>query len=355
MLDTTLSVNSIIEKAAASEKLTRAECTWLFSLDERSAEAGEVRSACSTLWRKKKKNSAMILAQIGIDVKPCPADCEFCSFGEGHTSFKPTYMDESEVAARTKNLAQHNDLYGLFLMAMHTYDLDRYLRIVEVAKRALQEAGSPSTQIWANVGDTDRSAFEEMKAAGVSGVYHVCRLGEGKYTKLEPTERIKTMHTVLEAGLQLYTCLEPVGPEQSPEELTENLFIGLELPVLQHAAMRRVAVPGSPLARYGQISNLRLSQLVATVGLAALGNPSIQWLGVHEPHEGSCFAGANSIFAESGVNPRDTAADTAMNRGFDMARCRKLLWESGYTSLTRTDGSSINLDYEYLVKTDSLT
>ena len=37
-----------------------------------------------------------------------------------------------------------------------------------------------------------------------------------------------------------------------------------------------------------------------------------------------------------------------------MNRCRKLLFECGFTSLLRGDESRIDLNYDYLVKTDSL-
>lgn len=69
------------------------------------------------------------------------------------------------------------------------------------------------------------------------------------------------MDNALEADLELYTCLEPIGPEHTPQMLVDNMFIGIERGIYQHAAMRRVAVPGSPLAKYGQISNLRLHRL----------------------------------------------------------------------------------------------
>lgn len=53
------------------------------------------------------------------------------------------------------------------------------------------------------------------------------------------------MDNALEADLELYTCLEPIGPEHTPQMLVDNMFIGIERGIYQHAAMRRVAVPGS--------------------------------------------------------------------------------------------------------------
>ncbi|OAA83864.1 hypothetical protein [Clostridium ljungdahlii] len=62
----------------------------------------------------------------------------------------------------------------------------------------------------------------------------------------------------------------------------------------------------------------------------------------------------NIITAESGANPRDCQIDTSKNRGMDMACCRRMLFECGFTNICRGDESKIPLDYEYLVKTRSL-
>jgi biotin synthase len=63
-----------------------------------------------------------------------------------------------------------------------------------------------------------------MQKAGIDGVYHVCRLGEGAYTKLDPKPRIATMENAKRAGLELLDCLEPIGPEHTANELV-NLYL----------------------------------------------------------------------------------------------------------------------------------
>jgi biotin synthase len=323
----------ILDRAQSKIALTRDDCKTLLQFSETSYEAGLIRVAALEARRALSNNTGMILAQIGIDVKPCPASCAFCSFGEGHTSMNEMYMDEDELAARTGDLCTQNDLYGLFLMVMHDYNKERLFKMIETARKAAPE----KTEIWVNAGDTDIDTFKEMRKRGACGVYHVCRLGEGNTTKLKPEARIQTMHNALDAGMKLYTCLEPIGPEHSIDELVDNMYIGLELPIFIHAAMRRVTVPGSPLAKYGMITNLRLAQIVAVVALAGMGRPSIKYIGVHEPHELSCAAGANSIFAESGVNPRDTVKETTGSRGWTMDRCRQLLWDTGWKVTASTE------------------
>lgn len=116
----------------------------------------------------------------------------------------------------------------------------------------------------------------------------------------------------------------------------------------QHAAMRRVYLSGAPLAHHGQLTERRLAQVVAVITLAALTCPETQSIAVHEPNLLGLAAGANTVYAETGANPRDVELDTAGHRGADMAACRKMLYETGFTSLRRGDDAGINLDVEYL-------
>lgn len=347
MLD--IQFQKILEKAENGIPLHREDCKYLLRLNEKSFEAGLLRAMASSVIRSKNENSAIILGQIGVDVKPCPGGCRFCTFGEKHTHFNTVRMADEELAEKIEEFCRYGDLYGLYLMTMHDYDMDYYLKCVELARKI-----APSTtQIWANIGDTSLEGFKELRAAGVTGVYHVCRLREGIDTDLKPEDRIRSMHNALEAGLELYTCCEPIGPEHSVDELVDNIFIGIEMDIYQHAAMRRVAVPGAPLAHYGQISELRLAQIVAVIALASATVPTMAYMGAHEPNELCYTSGANIITAESGANPRDNSEDTAQNRGMDMARCRKMMFECGFDYLRRGDESKIPLDFDYLIKTDS--
>ena len=347
----TTQLDKILEKAWSGIPLDRQDCRYLLSIDEKSFESGILRTAAASINRSKNDNSAIILGQIGVDVKPCPGGCKFCTFGEDHTQFKEIHISDEELEEKMTSFCKYDDLYGLYLMTMHDYDLDRYLEIISKAKSLAPK----TTQIWANVGDSSLDTLKEISKAGVTGIYHVCRIGEGIDTKLDPNDRIRTMKNALDAGLELYTCCEPIGPEHTVEQLVDNIFIGIEMGITQHAAMRRVAVPGAPLAKYGQISELRLAHIVAVISLCSVTVPTMAYMGVHEPNQLSYAAGANIITAESGANPRDSQADTSKNRGMDMARCRKMLFECGFDYIRRGDESKIPLNLEYLIKTDSLT
>jgi len=343
-------LEEIFEKAWTSVPLNREDCKYLLNVDEKSYEGALVRNTASSVIRSKNDNSAIILGQIGVDIKPCPGGCKFCTFGEHHTKFKPFMISRDELEQKMTEFCKDGDLYGLYLMTMHNYDYEHLLNVIRDAR----EIAPATTQIWANIGDSDYDRLREIRAAGVTGIYHVCRLREGVDTALDPKQRVQTMENARKAGLEVYTCCEPIGPEHTVDELVENIFIGIELGVYQHAAMRRVAVPGTPLAERGQISNLRLAQIIAAIALTSATLPTLAYMGLHEPCELGYLAGANIVTAESGANPRDTRTDTARGRGMDLAASRRLLFECGFDYLRRGDESRIPLNFDYLVKTNSL-
>ncbi|MDR0355857.1 MAG: hypothetical protein LBJ64_09020 [Deltaproteobacteria bacterium] len=337
-------VTDILDQAYAGRSLEKKDCSHLLSFDEWSPEAYATRSAAATIVRGRNDDSAIILGQIGLEMFPCPGNCGFCAFGKDHAVMPKSRITDEEFAAKLTDFCRDDDLYGLYLMCMHEYDLDFFLDKARLAKKMI--AGS--TRLLANVGDTEKEAFAAMKEAGITGAYHVSRLREGKATALNPKARVKTMENALDAGLQIFSCLEPVGPEHTVEEIVENMFVGIDLGCTQHAVMRRVPVPGTPLARCGQISNLRLGQMVAAVALATFSRPNMTYMGVHEPTEIGYVSGANVVTAETGVNPRDHMAETSANRGLDMDICRRMLLDCGFRHIRRGNEEKIPLDLDYV-------
>ena len=160
------------------------------------------------------------------------------------------------------------------------------------------------------------------------------------------------MENAKRAGLELLDCLEPIGPEHTPTELVEHMFITIEMGCMQSGVMKRVAVPGTPLAHYGQITDFKLSHILAVQSLAMLSMGRLPWIGVHEPNEMGYLSGANLICAETGINPRDTAKDTAAGRGLNMAASRRILYESGFAYLRRGDDSKVALTMDYVNQCD---
>ncbi len=336
----------VLASAAEGKGPNREECAYLLGLPPDSWEVGIMVGMADALARKRFGHNAILLAQIGVETAPCPGDCKFCAFGEGHTEFKRARLPLDEILRRATSLSESGDLYALFLMTMHETDMEFLLKTVESVRHALPA----QTQIVVNIGDFDLHQAAEIRSAGVNGAYHVCRLREGVDTGLDPARRRQTMSVVREAGLDLYYCCEPIGPEHTPEELAEQLFLGIECGCFQHAAMRRVFVPGAPLAARGQITERRLAQIVAVVSLTTLSCRETRSIAVHEPNLLGLAAGANTVYAESGANPRDTEADTSGHRGLGMGACRKMLYEAGFRELLRGDGTAVPVSLEYVLR-----
>lgn len=322
-------IHRIICRAQERIPPSKEDCVVLLNCPAISIEASAIRAVADAISRERFGNQAFVLGQIGIEINPCPGQCKFCSFAESHTSFTPSKMSLDEVLAGANNFTASGDLYAIFLMTMHGFDFDKLLAIVN----SMRERMSLQSQIVVNIGDFDRQQARLLRDAGVSGAYHIYRLREGIDTRLNPETRKQTITAIKDAGLDFYYCCEPIGPEHSSEELVEQLFIGIEVGCFQHAAMRRVYIPNSPLASYGQITELRLAQVTAVVALASLACSETKGIAVHEPNLIGLTSGANVIYAETGSNPRDTIEDTSALRGRDVSACKSMLYEAGFDFL----------------------
>lgn len=253
-------------------------------------------------------------------------------------------MSDEDIVAATKSFTQDGDLYGLWIMTMADYDVEDYLRVI----RLVRETAPACTNIYSNVGDTSREDFERMKEAGIDGVYHICRLGEGEVTKLDPKARMATIQNAIDAGLDVLNAVEPIGPEHSPEALAEQIELMKSTSPIQTGVMKRINVPGTPFEGTGEITSYELSLICAVQCLAHVDVNPLPWIGHHEPTPICYAAGSNLITAETGVNPRDTAADTSQNRGMDLTDCRTMLFEAGFTHLCKGDGTLVDLTPEYI-------
>lgn len=328
-------IMDIFEKAYAKQRITKNECIKLLSLDNASPEAAVMRGLASAIVRERTNNTGVIFAQIGLQCHPCKGNCSFCSFAEKHTQMPIIKMTDEEIIAATKSFTNGDQLFGLWLMTMADYNLDEYLKMTQVVK----DNKIGSAKLYTNIGDTSYEAFREIKAAGLDGVYHCWRLGEGKDTVFSPEQRKQTIINAKKAGLDILDALEPIGIEHTPEEMADHIFFSMEMETIQYGAMKRISVPGTPFEHTPEITNYALSKYAAAIVLTMASMKNLPWIGIHEPSIHGYMSGANLITAETGVNPRDTAVDTLQNRGIDIADCRRILKDAGYHYGARGNGS----------------
>lgn len=333
----------ILDDVQEGKRLTRTECAWLLHFPETSPEASLLRATSDFLSRRRFRDSGIIMGQIGIESAACPGKCRFCGFGEGHSLAVPHQMPIEEILQKADAFTKSRELHAVFLMTMHAFDCNHLLQTIRRVRAHIPD----DIQIILNIGDFDRVQAQEFKAAGAGGAYHICRLREGADTAIAPGQRVATIRNIKDCGMDWYYCCEPIGPEHSPEELANQIFLGIEYGCVQHAAMRRVYFPTSPLAPMGQISELRLAQVVAAVTLAALQCPDTRSIAVHEPNLLGLTSGANALYAETGANPRDTHASALGPRGWDIGDCRRMLYESGFRNLLGAAGKAKTLTEFY--------
>jgi biotin synthase len=334
-------VDGILREATNGRPITKAEAEFLLSFPENSLEAALLRAVANSISRKRFGNSALLLGQIGVDMAPCDGDCCFCFFAKSHTTIRASVLATEEIIAKCHRFAE-GGAQGVFLMTMHRFGFEWFRDLCATLRKSIPA----HLEILANVGDVDLAQLKEMRDAGVTGAYHVCRLREGMDSCMAPAQRRATIERIIEAGMAWYTLCEPIGPEHTPHELAEQMWLGVDLPCRQHGAMQRFPVPGSPLYVKGQISLPRLGQIVAVIALATSHKKEMTSIAVNVSNIVGLFSGANAFFPEAGEPQADECPGegTASTEGFTTALwrrsneittadCRDMLLAAGFSNL----------------------
>jgi len=320
-----MDIHDIIKKSRNGEAFSKEEIVKMLSFDTCSVETSIIMGEAGRLARELTDNKAEVHGQFALNLAPCPVNCEFCSFASQYDIFKEpkelTVQECIDYAIPFDNTPENN---SVFLMATANFDFGKFIEIAQEMKKNLK----PDTYMVANVGDMSPSRAQKMKDAGFHGVYHAIRMGEGTSTKVSENQRLKSIKNFQEAGLIVGTCVEPIGPEHTNEQIAHHILLAGSFDPAFSGAMRRITVPGSSQAKYGMISELRIAQIVAVTRLATprnvLGNCT------HEPNVMGAYAGANLFWAESGGNPRDITEKTEESRGMSVGDCANLLREADW-------------------------
>jgi biotin synthase len=322
-----VTTTEIIKQVDNREVLTREQLVHMLSVPPESEESLLMMAAARRLSKAVSGNRAEIHAQLALNLAPCPANCQFCSFAMVNGIFHEESQLSVEEAVEQAQFLEGGGTNAIYVMTTATYPLEQFLEVSAEIRRSLK----PETVMIANVGDKAGPAAESVREAGYGGVYHAIRLREGVDTTLDPKKRLRTIQQFQDAGLVVGTCVEPVGPEHSNEEIAEMILLTAGFTQAFSGAARRIAIPGTKMARLGMISELRMSQIVAVTRLAmpwtVTGNCA------HEPCTLGTMAGANLLWAEVGANPRDIVRRTEENRGVDCAGCANLFAETEWQVL----------------------
>lgn len=311
-------LDHIFEKITKSQELTKADAMELLDINNGTEEYYQLLGLANRYSRKQFDGKGLIFAQIGLDAQPCEVNCKFCSLAKD--VFDPSMRNEKpleDVINYVRQLVEAG-AQEMFLMTTASYSQEKFLKYAASVKAILP----PQMRFVANVGDFDLTYAKRLKEVGFTGVYHICRLREGVDTQARLEDRVKTLDSVRDAGLELYYCVEPIGAEHNNMEIVEEIFRAKKYPVDAMAVMKRISVEGSQLYSRGEVSAMTLAKIAAVTVLCV--RPS-RAMGVHEPDELCLVAGANQIYAEVSVNPRDTSQVTELSRGYSVAAAKKLL------------------------------
>lgn len=317
-------INEILTKTDAGEVLSREELVFLLGLAPDSLESYMVMAESVRISKELTGKQAEVHAQFAVNLAPCSCECLFCSFARVNKVFTESFEASPEQAVAYARQFEEDGANAVYMMATAQYPFERFLEMAQEVKKHV----APETVLIANIGDLSATNAVRLKDAGIAGVYHAVRLREGVDTNLPVDKRLRSIDNFKEAGLAVGTCVEPVGPEHSDEELADRILLCSSLEPAFSGAARRISIPGTDMAARGMISELRMAQIVAVTRLGTSRN--VAGICTHEPCTLGAAAGANLFWAEYGANPRDIKKKTEEGRGETVAGCRAIYLESDW-------------------------
>lgn len=319
-----MNLQDLLKQSRDRQPFSKDQLVWMLELESDSPESYLIMQEARRLSLEITGNQHEVHAQLALNLAPCPKNCKFCSFAVVNGVFDKATKLSPEEAVRDALILEQAGASAVYVMATANYDFGEFLEISAEIKRHLKT----ETVFVANVGDRTPDEARRMADVGFHGVYHALRLREGTDTAIPPQKRLDSFRAFAEAGLGLGTCVEPIGPEHSAQEIAELILLTGQLEPAYSGAARRISIPGTEMARdHGMIPELRQVQCVA---VTRLGLPdSVKGNCTHEPCSLGAAAGASLFWAEIGANPRDTQARTEEGRGADVERCGQLFWEAG--------------------------
>ncbi|NOY80218.1 MAG: radical SAM protein [Kiritimatiellaeota bacterium] len=289
----------------------------------------ELTATATALVRRRLGTRAHLWCAIGVDYKPCSMNCRFCSLGaEWGAVTEERELDDSDVLKWARYFVENGADY-IVLRTCEDFDFDRLCGL----GRSLRTRIAASVRLVANTRELSFGQASLLRRAGFDGIYKTIRLREGVDTPFDREKRLRTIQTMRKAGLDVYSLVEPIGPEHTYEEIAEAMVLLRDRikPALV-GAMARVPVPATPLGRSGRISERELAKITAVAVLALLPHiDDVEIVCSHPPCRELPEAGANGLVVEVGAIPRDEHLSSDVWQRFTMDHAKKWLREAGWS------------------------
>ncbi len=320
-------IYEILEHAAEGNGLPDDEIELLYGVDPLSREAFVIRRDAQVMSLEATDGKAEIHCQIGLNGSPCGKNCKFCSFAVCNGLRTKLFELDAEDVKRYCDLYQEQGANLVLMLATASYPFAKFLEMAAAARSVLD----PAMPLLANYDDLTLEEARQLKEVGIDGAYHAVRMREGVDTTIPVEKRLQTIENLHAAGLSLSTCVEPIGPEHTPAELTEATRRCIDSDANSAGCGRRITVPGTLVEDRGQLSDLENALNVAVYRLATGMKPALN-CAVSTPIAAS--SGGNLGWAEVGLNPRDVAERTEVGgRGNDIDHYRRMYEDAGWEVL----------------------
>ncbi len=323
-------LDALCARTMCGDALSRDELLRLLDLDPDSPQCGIMREKARNMARSVCGNTGRVWSAVGIEHRSCSMNCQFCSFGEKWGLVRDAYEWPDEDVVRAARLSVTGGASWFILRTTEHYSLERLCALA----RTVRARVPGNWWLVANTGELDVERARQLREAGVSGVYHTLRLGEGRTTRIAPEVRLSTMRAVVDAGLRLYHLIEPLGPEHGNEEIVERLIASRACNASMGGVMARVNVNGTPFAGREPVSEARVCQVVAVSRIC--GGVSTPDVCVVPPNRRALQSGANAVTVEVGAVPRSERIEhSAAWNGFGVREAFELLRSADYDVGTR--------------------
>lgn len=264
-----------------------------------------------------------VWAAIGLDYKPCPMDCSFCSLAQKWNKInEEAELSDQEILSIARTYVQ-SGVDWLVIRTTEFYDFERLISKVRLIKENIEG----DYILAVNTGDNNSKRVDELKSAGVEMVYHAVRLREGTDTRFDKDTRIATAKAIVYSGMILSQYLEPIGPEHTNQEIADSILEILENKAGVIGMMTRVPVEGTPKYAYGGISEDRIGHIMSVLRLASAGR-RLDMI-IHPYSEIGLKNGANALVVDIGAVPRSGEMTDKEWDGIDVDMAKSLLSKQG--------------------------
>ena len=318
-------IDSIAKDAYEGKVLSRDGMLELLALDPDGEDALYLRSVANEMAHRVSGGRGYIWGAIGLDFVPCEMNCAFCSFSSKYSiTTEPHVLSDEEILRKAHEYAEA----GVDFLTLRSTEFFDVEKLAQLARMIRKEVPGDYV-IYVNTGELDVEKATFLHDNGVYGAYHAYRVREGIDTPFNPQVRLDTLRSIAASPLMLASCLEPIGPEHTDEELADVMRIIATVGVNKTGVMSRSPVKGTVFEDVPLLEGTRLYQIVAILRLAV--SAKVDIVSCYPLRDESFTSGANQISLETGAIPRDSQMSEGNWRKLRFEDAKGYLRRAGFT------------------------